>query len=123
MYAGLKRSFLSPSLSKNIFNVPIRSRSVKPLSHTTPAQPRHMVTCTETHTDTDTDADTDTHSHTHAGTPAMGLADSSARQIRRAGQKLAFYLMELRQVCPVDSLIPEDSVNGEVLGRLEALLC
>ena len=36
----MKRSFFSPSLSKNIFRVPIRSRSVKPLSHTTPAHLR-----------------------------------------------------------------------------------
>lgn len=52
----------------------------------------------------------------------MGLADNSARQMNKAGEKLAFYLMELCQVCPVDSLVPEDSVNGEVLGGLETLL-
>ena len=28
-------------------------------------------------------------------------------------------LVEFRQVCPVDGLIPEDAVDGEVLGGLE----
>ena len=31
-------------------------------------------------------------------------------------------LVEFCQVCPVDGLIPEDPVDGEVLGRLEAVL-
>ena len=34
-----------------------------------------------------------------------------------------FNLVELCQMCPVYGLIPEDSVNREVLGWFEAVLC